>query len=61
MLKNILETRLEIIEKNIEIYKKNAIKDIEKESMIEATSDLLIMRDLKEQQLLIKKLLKAGD
>lgn len=61
MLKNILETRLEIIEKNIEIYKKNAIKDIEKESMIEATSDLLIMRDLKEQQLLIKKLLKSGD
>ncbi len=59
MNKERLEIKLELINKNIEIYKKNAIKSIEKEEMIPATSDLMIMRDLKEQQLLIKELLKG--
>lgn len=56
-MKNILKTRLDLINKQIEIYKKNAIDEIEKEEMIPATSDLLMLRDLKEQQLLIKDLL----
>lgn len=52
-----LKTRLKIINSRIEIYKKNAIEEIEKEEMIPATGDLLMLRDLKEQQLLIKRLL----
>ena len=60
-IKDKLKARLEIINKEIEIYKKNAIKEIEKEEMIPATSDLLMLRDLKEQQLLIKEMLKAEE
>lgn len=56
-IKEKLKIRLELINDEIEIYKKNAIKEIEKEEMIPATSDLLMLRDLKEQQLLIKRLL----
>lgn len=52
-----LEIRLDIVNSQIEIYKKNAIKEIEKEEMIPATSDLLMLRDLKEQQGLIKRML----
>ena len=56
-IKNKLKIRLDLINEQIEIYKKNAIKEIEKEEMIPATSDLLMLRDLKEQQLLIKRLI----
>ena len=48
---------MESINKNIERYKKNAIEEIEKEELSTATIDLAIMRDLKEQQLLIKQML----
>ena len=58
MNKELLEYRLNLINENIEIYKKNTIEAIQKEEMIPATSYLLIMRDLKEQQLLIKDMLK---
>lgn len=56
-IKNNLRIRLDLVNNRIEIYKKNAIKEIEKEEIIPATSDLLMLRDLKEQQGLIKKLL----
>lgn len=56
-IKNKLKIRLDLINEQIEIYKKNAIKEIEQEEMIPATSDLLMLRDLKEQQLLIKRLI----
>lgn len=56
-IKDKLKIRLDLINSQIEIYKKNAIKEIEKEEMIIATSDLLMLRDLKEQQLLIKRLI----
>lgn len=56
-IKNKLKIRLDLINQQIEIYKKNAIEEIQKEEMIPATSDLLMLRDLKEQQLLIKRLL----
>lgn len=56
-IKDKLKIRLDMINSQIEIYKKNAIKEIEQEEMIPATSDLLMLRDLKEQQLLIKRLL----
>lgn len=56
-IKNKLKIRLDLINSQIEIYKKNAIKEIEQEEMIPATSDLLMLRDLKEQQLLIKRLI----
>ena len=56
-IKDKLKIRLDMINSQIEIYKKNAIKEIEKEETIPATSDLLILRDLKEQQGLIKRML----
>ena len=56
-----LEIRLDIVNSQIEIYKKNAIKEIEKEEMIPATSDLAMIRDLKEQQGLIKDLLETKE
>lgn len=56
-IENKLRIRLESINKNIERYKKNAIEEIEKEELSTATIDLAIMRDLKEQQLLIKQML----
>ena len=56
-LKEMLEKRLEEINKQIEIYKNNTIKEIEKEAIIPATNYLLQLRDLKEQQLLIKTLI----
>lgn len=60
-MKDILKMRLDFINNQIEIYKKNAIEEIQKENMIPATSSLLILRDLKEQQLLIKDLLNVED
>ena len=59
MNKEYLEEKLNFINENIEIYKRNAIENIEKEQMVPATSNLMIMRDLKEQQLFIKELLKG--
>lgn len=56
-----LEIRLDIVNSQIEIYKKNVIKEIEREEIIPATSDLLMLRDLKEQQGLIKDLLKIEE
>ena len=56
-IKEVLKIRLDIVNSQIEIYKKNAIKEIEKEEMIPATSDLLMLRDLKEQQGLIRRLI----
>lgn len=60
-IKKRLGIRLEFINKNIEIYKKNAIEEIKKEEIIPATSDLLMLRDLKEQQGLIKNLLETEE
>ena len=60
-IKKRLEIRLEFIDKQIKIYKKNAIEEIEKEEMIPATSDLLLLRDLIEQRLLIKDLLEIEE
>ena len=57
-IKDRLKIRLELINNQIEIYKKNAIKEIEKEEMVPATSDLAMLRDLKEQQLLIMQILE---
>lgn len=60
-IKEKLKIRLELINNEIEIYKKNAIEEIEKEEMIIATSSLLMLRDLKEQQLLIKEMLETKE
>ena len=54
----ILKLRLDLINTNIEIYKKNTIEALEKKEIIPATSYLMMMRDLKEQQLLIKNILE---
>ena len=56
-LKEMLEKRLEEINKQIEIYKNNTIEEIKKEAIIPATNYLLQLRDLKEQQLLLKTLI----
>lgn len=55
--KEILERRLELIKYHKDLHKKLAIEEIEKEEMIPATSDLLMMRDFKEQELLIERIL----
>ena len=57
MDKEKLKIRLELINNQIKIYKQNAIEEIEKEEMIPATSYLLMLRDFKEQQLLLCKIL----
>ena len=56
-IKDSLKIRLDLVSKQIELYKKHVIEEIEKEEMIPATSDLFMLRDLKEQQGLIKRLL----
>lgn len=56
-----LEIRLDMVNSQIEIYKKHAIEEIEKEETIPATSDLAMLRDLKEQQRLIRDLLKIEE
>lgn len=60
-IKERLKIRLDMINSQIELYKKNVIKEIEREEIIPATSDLLMLRDLKEQQGLIKDLLKIEE
>jgi hypothetical protein len=59
MNKENLKIRLELINRRIEIYKKNAIEEIQKEEMIPASGSLLMLRDLKEQQGLLKELIKG--
>ena len=59
MNKENLKIRLELINSRIEIYKKNAIEEIEKEEMISASGSLLMLRDLKEQQGLLEELIKG--
>ena len=59
MNKESLKIRLEIINSRIEIYKKNAIEEIEKEEMIPATGSLLMLRDFKERQGLLEELIKG--
>ncbi len=60
-IKEILKLRLEDINKLIELYKRRAIEELEREEMIPATSDMLMLRDLKEQQLLIKQILEIEE
>lgn len=60
-MKDIIKIRLDSVNKQIEIYKEKTIEEIEKEEMIPATCDLLLLRDLKEQQLLLKELSKEEE
>ena len=60
-IKDRLKIRLDLVNNQIEIYKKNAIEEIEKEEMIPATNDVAMPRDLKEQQLLIKQILEIKE
>ena len=60
-IKESLKLRLEDINKLIELYKRRAIEELEKEEMVPATSDVLMLRDLKEQQLLIKQILEIEE
>lgn len=60
-IKESLKLRLEDINKLIELYKRRAIEELEREEMIPATSDMLMLRDLKEQQLLIKQILEIEE
>lgn len=60
-IKKELKIRLDIVNSQIELYKKNAIEEIKKEEIIPATGDLLMLRDLKEQQGLIKNLLETEE
>lgn len=50
--------KLERIEYEIKIYKRNLIEEIEREEMIPASNDLLLLRDLKEQQRTIQRIIK---
>lgn len=61
MDKEKLKIRLDKINQQIEIYKDNAIGNIEREEMIPAVGDVLLMRDLKEQQGLLKMLLESEE
>ena len=60
-IKDSLQIRLDLINNYIEIYKKQAIEEIEKEDIIPATSDLLMLRDFKDHQLLINQLLEIKE
>ena len=53
-----LINKLEKIEYEIKIYKRNLIEEIEREEMIPASNDLLLLRDLKEQQRTIQRIIK---
>ena len=53
-----LINKLERIEYKIKIYKRNLIEEIEREEMIPASNDLLLLRDLKEQQRTIQRIIK---
>ena len=61
MEKQKLIDRLNLVNKAIKTYKTSAIEEIEKEEMIPATCDLLIMRDLKEQQGLLQQLIAESE
>ena len=52
-----LKMRLDLINNQIKKYKEIIIKEIEREEMVLATSNLLMLRGLKEQQLLLCKIL----
>ena len=60
-MKEIIKTRFELINNEIEIYKKNIVEEVEKENMVVATNYLMTLRDLKEQQLLLKNLVDIED
>ena len=53
-----LINKLERIEYEIKIYKMKLIEEIEREEMISASNDLLLLRDLKEQQRTIQRIIK---
>ena len=53
-----LINKLEGIEYEKKIYKRNLIEEIEREQMIPASNDLLLLRDLKEQQRTIQRIIK---
>ncbi len=53
-----LINKLERIEYEIKIHKRNLIEEIEREEMIPASNDLLLLRDLKEQQRTIQRIIK---
>ena len=59
-IKRSLKIRLDLTNNQIKRYKEIIIKEIEREEMIPATSDLLMLRDLKEQQLLLKSLINEA-
>lgn len=61
MEKQKLIDRLNSVNKAIKTYKTSVIEEIEKEEMISATCDLLIMRDLKEQQGLLQQLIAESE
>lgn len=50
------EKRLEIIRQQIEVYKKNAIEEIQKEQIIPAMHSLTALVDLKAQELLLNEI-----
>lgn len=60
-IKDKLKIRLDLVNNRIELYKKHAIEEIEKGEMIPATNDVAMLRDLKEQQLLIKQMLEENE
>lgn len=60
-IKDSLKIRLDLVNNRIELYKRHVIEEIEKEEMIPATNDVAMLRDLKEQQLLIKQLLETEE
>lgn len=45
----------------VKSYSQSVIEEVEKEEMIPATCDLLIMRDLKEQQGLLQQLIMESE
>lgn len=61
MDKQKLIDRLNSVNKAIKTYKTSVIEEVEKEEMIPATCDLLIMRDLKEQQGLLQQLIAESE
>lgn len=50
------EKRLEMLRQQIEIYKKNAIEEIQKEQIIPAMHSLTTLVDLKAQELLLNEI-----
>lgn len=53
-----LKQRLECINMEILVYKNNLLKEVENEEIVSATNDLLILRDLKEQKLMLKEIIE---